>query len=173
MEQFKCEACDDVLSSKGERKQHQLKCKAYLLQLKPSFKSEIPKKKHRARAKVQGTYEWALTKSCPKNSSKLMSDLDLKYTKIKLEKEVCRAERRIALNESVPEIAINRQIVLCRVLKKKIELATKKELELEHQKKQKEKSRRDNAQGSALGGVFDTKYSPFVSGGAPGLGKRA
>ncbi|EEZ81475.1 hypothetical protein VMC_36780 [Vibrio alginolyticus 40B] len=102
-----------------------------------------------------------------------MLALDEKYTRIDLEKEILRAERKIAFNDSVSEMAVNRQIVVCRVLKKKIERDIKKQAELDTQKKQKAQRRRDKAQGSALGGVFDTKYSPFVSGGAPGLGKRA
>ncbi|HDM8235705.1 TPA: hypothetical protein P0E28_005212 [Vibrio campbellii] len=173
MDQFVCEACSTSFSSKGSRKQHYLKCKAYLLQLSPSFKTDIPAKKYRARSKIIGTYEWAITKSCSKNSHELMLALDEKYTRIDLEKEILRAERKIAFNDSVSEMAVNRQIVVCRVLKKKIERDIKKQAELDTQKKQKAQRRRDKAQGSALGGVFDTKYSLFVSGGAPGLGKRA
>lgn len=173
MSQFVCEACSTSFSSNGSRKQHYLKCKEYLLQLSPSFKADIPAKKYRARSKIKGTYEWAITKSCSKNSHELMSVLDEKYTRIDLEKEILRAERNIAFNESVSEMTVNRQIVVCRVLKKKIERDFKKQAELDTQEKQKAQRRRDKAQGSALGGVFDTKYRPFVSGGAPGLGKRA
>lgn len=180
MEQFKCMGCSLLFSSKGENSKHQLKCKNYLLKTEPSFKVELSKKKRRARASVQGTYEWALRMPLPKNSKKSLLALDQKYSRVALEKVVHRLEREIAFGESVLEKCLNRQIVASRVLKAKIEIASRLKVEShlqqkrsEDEKRAKERAKSDKAQGSALGGVFDSKYSPFVSGGAPGLGKRS
>lgn len=174
MEQAKCIVCNENFSSKVDLNKHHLECKAYLLQLTPSFKIEISKRKRKARKLIQGTYEWALSQSLPKNAGRSISAIDLKYTQLDLEKEICRSEREIAMSELVSDKALNRQIVVCHVLQKKINHGCKLELQKRSKRKmQNGKSKKTKPQGTALGSVFDTKYTPFVSGGAPGLGKRA
>lgn len=180
MEQFKCSGCDELFSFNTERNHHQLNCKRYLLKIEPSFRAQLSKKKRRARASVQGSYEWALRQPLPKNSKKFRLVTDLKYTQSDLEEMVLQLEREIAFIKLVSEKSLNRQIVVSHVLKQKIQEASeimadtdlKKKIEAEH-KKLKEQRKRDSSQGSALGGEFDTKFSVFVSGGAPGLGKQS
>ncbi|MCS0217500.1 hypothetical protein, partial [Vibrio alginolyticus] len=177
MNQFRCLACDLVLPSQADLHKHELKCRDYLIQLKPSFKAEMPKKKKKARALIIGTYEWALSMPTPQKATKSMTAIDIKYSQIALEKEVIRSERQIANAELISDRLANRQIIVSHVLKRKIEKASKERAEqkqlLKQQKRSKVKVTKNKPQGSALGGVFDTKFSPFVSGGAPGLGKRA
>lgn len=174
MEQSKCVACDEIFSSKADMQKHHLECKAYLLQLTPSFKSEISKRKRKARKLIQGTYEWALSQPLPKNAGRSISAIDSKYTQLELEKEICRSEREIAMSELVSDKTLNRQIVVCHVLQKKVNNGCKVEFQkLSKRKKKNGKSKKTKPQGTALGSIFDTKYTPFVSGGAPGLGKRA
>ncbi|MBS9974354.1 hypothetical protein [Vibrio alginolyticus] len=180
MEQFKCSCCDENFSCNDERNYHESNCKGCFLKIEPSFRAQLSKKKRRARGSVQGSYEWALRQPLPKNSKKFRLAIDSKYTRVELEKEVLRLEREIAFSQLVPEKNLNRQIVFSHVLKQKILTASKimsdtdiqNKIDAEH-KKLKEQIKRDRSQGSALGDEFDTKYSLFVPGGAPGLGKRA
>ncbi|CAM2999975.1 hypothetical protein [Vibrio mytili] len=180
MEQFKCSGCDELFSCNTERNHHQLNCKKYFLKIEPSFRAQLSKKKRRARASVQGTYEWALRQPLPKNSKKFRLATDSKYIQSDLEEMVLQLEREIALTQLVSEKNLNRQIVVSHVLKQKILEASEimadtdlqKKVEAEH-KKLKEQRKRDRSQGSALGGDFETKFSLFVPGGAPGLGKRS
>ncbi|MEZ8547366.1 hypothetical protein AB6D12_07690 [Vibrio cyclitrophicus] len=177
MNQFRCLACDLVLRSHAALHQHELKCRDYLIQLKPSFKVEMSKKKKKARALIVGTYEWALSMPIPQKATKSMTAIDQKYSQIALEREVLRSERQIATAEVISDKTANRQIIVSHVLKRKIEKASKERAEhkqlLKQQKSNKVKTTKNKPQGSALGSSFDTKFSPFLSGGAPGLGKRA
>ncbi|GEK16217.1 hypothetical protein [Aliivibrio fischeri] len=180
MVRFDCNGCKLSFSSEAKRNQHQLDCTLFLLKLGPSFRIKMSKKKLRVRASIQGSYEWALRTTLPKNSKKCRLAMDKKYNQADLEKEVIKLEREIALSKSISEKCLNRQIIASHLLKQKIENNSKLKVEMELQKKREieqkkltDQAKQDRAQGSALGGIFDNKYSLFVSGGAPGLGKRS
>ncbi|MBE4066374.1 hypothetical protein HJ118_22770 [Vibrio parahaemolyticus] len=95
--------------------------------------------------------------------------MDKKCSTLDLEKEVVTLERKLVSKMELSKNDLNRQIVLSHLLKQRIEKAPM----LRELDKQIEQRKRDRSQGSALGSQFDQKYSLFVSGGAPGLGKRA
>ncbi|KDM91817.1 hypothetical protein [Photobacterium galatheae] len=180
MKQFKCTGCGLLFSSEVDNNQHQSECQNYILKIEPSFKIKHSKKKRQLRASVQGSFEWALRMPLPKNSKKFLMAMDEKYSQADLEKEVLRLEREIIFGKSDSEKCLNRQIVASHLLKQKIAISVKIKMEVElqqkrdaEQKKVKGQAKRDRTQGSALGGEFDKRCGLFVSGGAPGLGKRA
>ncbi|MEC4729128.1 hypothetical protein HWQ46_26860 [Shewanella sp. D64] len=146
----------------------------------PLFKTNKTKNERKSRSKIIGSYEWALKQSWPKSSSKFRSEVSKNYDRIKLENEIIRLENEIAFGHSITGRSLNRQIVLSKVLSQRI--AKDSQLAIENKRKDKieaeakelrAQKRRDQAQGSALGDSFDKRYSIFMPGGAPGLGKRS
>ncbi|HGF4932047.1 TPA: hypothetical protein ACF5BV_004858, partial [Vibrio parahaemolyticus] len=171
MDQFECRYCQTIFISIAERDKHTSRCAGRLLKITPSFKTKLSPKNERVRSRIKGSYEWALKKRLPKSEtvSKFWAVMDKKCSTLDLEKEVVTLERKLVSKMELSKNDLNRQIVLSHLLKQRIEKAPM----LRELDKQIEQRKRDRSQGSALGSQFDQKYSLFVSGGAPGLGKRA